>query len=89
MLHGRLSRVQKQLRMQEGLLTKSGRSVIPPSLRKLIVAEYHSIAHFGVEKVYALLKARCQICMLIFAPIFLHVKLANVRNVTLLHLKLH
>ena len=58
-LHGHLKRVQKQLRMQEGILTKSGRPVIPPSLRKLIVTEYHNISHFGIKKVYSLLKARC------------------------------
>ena len=58
-LHGRLKWVQKQLRIQEGLLTKSGRPVIPPSLRKLVVAEYHNMAHLGIDRIYSLLKARC------------------------------
>lgn len=57
-LQGRLRRVQKQLRVEEGLLTKSGRPVIPPSLRKIIVKEYHNIAHFGIDKIYSLLKDR-------------------------------
>ena len=58
-LHGRLKRVQKQLRIQEGLLTKSFRPFIPPSLRKLVVAEYHNMAHLGIDRIYSLLKARC------------------------------
>lgn len=55
---GRLKRVQLQLRVCDGVLTKSGRPIIPSSLRKLIVTEYHNIAHFGTDKVYALLKTR-------------------------------
>ena len=55
---GKLKRVQLQLRVCDGILTKSGRPIIPPSLRKLIVTEYHNIAHFGTDKVYSLLKDR-------------------------------
>ncbi len=55
---GKLKRVQLQLRVCDGVLTKSGRPIIPPSLRKLIVTEYHNIAHFGTDKVYSLLKDR-------------------------------
>ena len=53
---GRLKRVQHQLRIIDGVLTKSGQPVLPPTLRKLIVTEYHNISHFGTDKVYALLK---------------------------------
>ena len=55
---GKLKRVQLQLRVCDSILTKSGRPIIPPSLRKLIVTEYHNIAHFGTDKVYSLLKDR-------------------------------
>ena len=55
---GKLKRVQLQLRVCDGVLTKSGRPIIPPSLRKLVVEEYHNIAHFGTDKVYSLLKDR-------------------------------
>ena len=53
-----MKRIQLQLRIEDGVLTKSGRPVIPPSLRKLIVTEIHNLAHFGTDKVYALLKDR-------------------------------
>ena len=55
---GRLKRVQAQLRIHEGILTKSGRPIVPPALRKLVVSKYHNVAHFGTAKVYALLKKR-------------------------------
>ena len=55
---GRLKRVRKQLRIVDGVLTKSGRPVIPPSLRKYIVTEYHGVSHFAVDKLYSLLKMR-------------------------------
>ena len=57
-LTGQLKQVQLQLRICDGILTKSGRPIIPPSLRKLIVTEYHNVAHFGTNKVYSLLKDR-------------------------------
>ena len=56
--NGKYKRVQLQLRLVGGLLTKSGRPVIPPSLRKLIVTKMHNVAHFGTDKVYQLLKDR-------------------------------
>ncbi len=55
---GRLKRVQKQLRVEDGILKKSGRPVIPATLRNYIVSEIHNTGHFGVEKTYALLKDR-------------------------------
>ena len=55
---GRLKRVQKQLRIEEGILTKSGRPVIPASLRKYVVENIHNVAHFGVDKDYATIKDR-------------------------------
>ena len=55
---GKLNRVQLQLRVCDGVLTKSGHPIIPPSLRKLIVTEYHNIAHLGTDKFYSLLKDR-------------------------------
>ena len=55
---GRLKRIKKQLRIERNMLVKSGRPVVPASLRQFIVTEYHNISHFGVDKVYALLKQR-------------------------------
>ena len=50
---GRLKRVQTQLRIENDILTKSGRPVVPATLRRV-----HNEAYFGVEKTYALLKDR-------------------------------
>ncbi len=55
---GKLKRIQLQLRLVDGVFTKSGRPVIPPTLLKLVVAEMHNVAHLGTDKVYALLKDR-------------------------------
>ena len=55
---GRLKRVQSQLRVEDGLLTKSGRPVVPATLRKLVTSQIHDIGHWGVDKTYALLKER-------------------------------
>ena len=55
---GRLKRVQQQLRIENELLTKSGRPLLPSTLHQLVVREYHNIAHFGTDKVYDLLKER-------------------------------
>ena len=41
--NGRLKRVQKQLRIEEGILTKSGRQVVPASMRKFVTQTYHSV----------------------------------------------
>ena len=57
-LKGKLKRVQLQLRVCDGKLTKSGRTIIPPSLQKLIVTEYHNVADFRTDKIYSLLKDR-------------------------------
>ena len=56
--NGRLKRVQQQLRIENDILLKSGRPVVPSSLRKYIVTEYHNTAHFGTEKIYSLLRQR-------------------------------
>jgi len=55
---GPLRRVQRQLRIDDDILTKSGRPVLPQSQRKLIVSEYHNFAHLGTNRVYDLLKQR-------------------------------
>ena len=55
---GRLKHVQSQLRIEDGLLTKSGRPVVPAPLRKFITSHIHNIGHWGVKKTYALLKKR-------------------------------
>ena len=47
-----------QLRVENDILTKSGRPVVPASLRKFIVTEIHQTAHFGTDKTYSLLKDR-------------------------------
>ena len=57
-MKGKLKRVQLQLRVCDGKLTKSGRTIIPPSLQKLIVTEYHNVADFRTDKIYSLLKDR-------------------------------
>ena len=55
---GRYKRVQKQLRIENGILTKSGRIVIPPCMRQHVTGIYHSTAHHGFEKLYPVLKER-------------------------------
>ena len=55
---GRLKRVQQQLRIEEDILTKSGRPVVPASLRKYVVSNVHNVAHFGVGKDYVTIKDR-------------------------------
>ena len=55
---GRLKRVQQQLRVENDILTKSGRPVVPSALRKYIVERVHKVAHFGIDKIYALIKDR-------------------------------
>ena len=67
---GRLKTVRHQLQIIDSLLTKSGRPVLPPALRKFVVGEYQNISHFGTDKVYTLLKERfyciCQICQILY-----------------------
>ena len=55
-LAGRLKRVQKQLRIENNVLTKSGRPVIPPSMRKFITCQIHGTGHLGTDKTYSFLK---------------------------------
>jgi hypothetical protein len=55
---GQLRRVAKQLRIVNGVLTKNGRPIVPPSMRSYVVSEMHKIGHYGSEKLYDLLKTR-------------------------------
>ena len=57
-VEGRFKRIQNQLRIENEILTKSGRPIIPASLRKFVVTEMHKSAHFGTDKTYALLQDR-------------------------------
>ena len=43
-------------RIENGLLTKAGRPIIPPKLRKYVADTYHRNAHFGTDKTYELVK---------------------------------
>lgn len=49
---GRYRHVQKQLRVENDLLTKSGRIIVPPSLRSYVTENFHGDGHFGTEKLY-------------------------------------
>ena len=49
---GRLRHVEKQLRIEDGILTKSGRPVVPPTLRKFVMEQMHGDSHIGSEKLY-------------------------------------
>ena len=53
---GRLKQVTNQLRIEDNLLVKSGRPVLPASLHRYLVSKFHEISHFGTEKMYALIK---------------------------------
>ena len=55
---GQLKRVGKQLRIENGILTKSGRPIVPPSMRRYIYSKYHQLSHFGADKMYQLLQRR-------------------------------
>ena len=50
--------VQKQLRVEDGILTKSGRQVVPPSLRKFVTEQLHGDGHSGCEKLYDKIQKR-------------------------------
>ena len=56
--NGRLKRIQRQSRIENGVLTKSGPLIVPPSLQKFVFSEYHYVAHFGTDKIYCLMKER-------------------------------
>ena len=53
-----LKRVCKQLRIEDGILTKNGRPVVPPSMRNFIVKEIHKLGHYGLEKLNDLVRRR-------------------------------
>ena len=55
---GQLKRVSKQLRVENDILTKSGRPVIPPSIRSYVFDQYHKSNHFGTDKIHNLMKTR-------------------------------
>ena len=80
---GRLKRVRKQLRVENDMLTKSGRLVLSPSLHKFVVAEIHNIAHYGIEKTFSLLKDRFigRICLDTSRCLCLHVRYVEKLNV--------
>ena len=47
---GRLKRVTNQLRIEDNLLVKSGRPVLPASLRRYLVSKFHETSHSGTGK---------------------------------------
>ena len=47
-----------QLRIENNVLTKSDRPVIPPSMRKFVTCKIHGTGHLGTDKTYLLLKQR-------------------------------
>ena len=55
---GQLKRIRKQLRIENGILTKSGRPIVPPSMRRYVYDKYHQMNHFATEKMYQLLQKR-------------------------------
>ena len=55
---GRFRRVQKQLQINDDILKKAGRPVVPPTLRSFVLESLHSIGHLGVETTYDILKQR-------------------------------
>ena len=56
--NGRLRHVQRQLRVENDLLTKNGRTVVPPSLRKFVLEQLHEGGHVGAEKLYERIQKR-------------------------------
>lgn len=55
---GQLKRISKQLRIENNILTKSGRPVVPPNMRKFVITEYHKDGHFSSEKLLNIIKSR-------------------------------
>ena len=55
---GQLKRVAKQLRIEHGILTKNGRPILPPSFHHFVIYDMHRLGHYGIEKLYNLLKQR-------------------------------
>ena len=54
----RLKRVQRNLQIENNILTKSGRPIIPAHLRNYVLSKIHNEAHFGTDKTYTSLKER-------------------------------
>ena len=54
--NGPLRRGQKQLQIENSMLTKSGRPILPKNFRKYVVENYHSCAHHSAEKLYPMIK---------------------------------
>ena len=57
-IEGRLKRVKHQLRIENDLLTKSGRPHVPASMRTFAVSKIHNTTHLGTDKTYEILKDR-------------------------------
>ena len=57
-IEGRLKSVKYQLRIENDLLIKSGRPILPATTRKFVVNKIHNITHLGTDKTYAILKDR-------------------------------
>ena len=55
---GQLRRVARQLRIEEDILTKSGRHVLPPSMRKYVISEYLKSGHLGAPKLLDIIISR-------------------------------
>ena len=55
---GRLRHIQRQLRVENELLTKNGRPIVPASLRKFVLEQLHEGGHFGAEKLYERIQKR-------------------------------
>ena len=56
--NGQLKRVARQLRVENDVLTKYGRPVLPPSMRRHVIAEYHNSGHLGPEKLTKIMTSR-------------------------------
>ena len=55
---GRFRHVRTQLRVEDGILVKSGRTVIPASLRKFVLQEFPTTGHIRNEKLYSRIQRR-------------------------------
>ena len=85
---GRYKRIQNQLRIENDVLSKSGRPVGPLSLRTFVLSEIYDTAHFGVDQTYALIKAFSgQTCMHLARCLSPHVSSFNRQRLILPHPK--
>ena len=55
---GQFKRVRNQLRIEKEILTKSGRPIIPRSMRSFVFEQYRKSCHFEINKMYDILKKR-------------------------------